>query len=94
MQKAVDFNQLRNAVLYAAKNSPFYQKTFSEKQVEMDRLNTMEDFEKLPFSDKHDLRNAYQLGLQAFRMKRCANPFIIGDNGQPCYHSLHPRGCG
>ena len=65
MQKAVDFNQLRNAVLYAAKNSPFYQKTFSEKQVEMDRLNTMEDFEKLPFSDKHELRDAYPLGLQA-----------------------------
>ncbi len=65
MQKAVDFNQLRNAVLYAAKNSPFYQKTFSEKQVEIDRINTMEDFEKLPFSDKHELREAYPLGLQA-----------------------------
>ena len=65
MQNAVDFTTLRNAVLYAAKNSPFYQKVYSEKQVDAGRIKTMEDFEGLPFSDKHELRDAYPLGLQA-----------------------------
>lgn len=30
-----------------------------------DDINTMADFEQLPFTDKGDLRNAYPLGLQA-----------------------------
>lgn len=65
MQSAVDFGTLKNAVLYAAANSPFYRKIYSEKQVSRDSLNAMEDFERLPFSDKHELRDAYPLGLQA-----------------------------
>ncbi len=35
------------------------------KDVDPDSLRTQEDFEKLPFTWKGDLRNAYPLGLQA-----------------------------
>jgi phenylacetate-CoA ligase len=41
----------------------FYRKKF--KDIDISRIQTQSDFEKLPFSDKGDLREAYPLGLQA-----------------------------
>ncbi len=41
----------------------FYQEKF--KGIEIEAIKTQQDFEKLPFTDKGDLRNAYPLGLQA-----------------------------
>ncbi len=41
----------------------FYAKKFAD--VNVDELNTKEDFEKLAFTDKLELREAYPLGLQA-----------------------------
>lgn len=35
------------------------------KDIDIDAIQTQEDFEKLPFSEKADLRDAYPLGLQA-----------------------------
>ncbi|MBP7175754.1 MAG: phenylacetate--CoA ligase [Thermoclostridium sp.] len=65
MQGSVDFNTLKNAVVYAAKNSPFYQKVYAQNGVDTDKIHSIKDFEALPFSDKHELRDAYPLGLQA-----------------------------
>jgi len=48
-----------------SKHSPFYQKIFQQAGVEAGDIKTMADFQKLPFSDKNDLRKAYPLGLQA-----------------------------
>ena len=58
-----DFTQIKKALDYAAKNSGFYKKFFDG--IDTDSINTTEDFQKLPFSDKHDLRTAYPLGIQA-----------------------------
>ena len=41
----------------------FYQEKF--KGIDISAINSKEDFEKLPFSWKGDLRDAYPLGLQA-----------------------------
>jgi phenylacetate-CoA ligase len=46
-----------------AMKSVFYQNHFSGKNAE--NIKSMEDFQKLPFTDKEDLRDAYPLGLQA-----------------------------
>lgn len=43
--------------------SPFYREKF--KDVDIAGIKTQQDFERLPFSDKGDLRQAYPLGLQA-----------------------------
>jgi len=53
---------IRNAIRHA-KKSAFY-KTFYAGVCPED-VKTKEDFEKLPFTDKEDLWNAYPLGLQA-----------------------------
>ena len=47
----------------SAMQSDFYKKHFSGLNVK--DINTMEDFQKLPYTDKEDLRMAYPLGLQA-----------------------------
>ena len=49
----------------AAANGEYYAKKFKEAGVTADDINSQSDFEKLPFSDKADLRNCYPLGLQA-----------------------------
>lgn len=43
--------------------SPFYASKF--EGIDLSDVQTQEDFEKLPFSEKDDLRSAYPLGLQA-----------------------------
>ncbi len=43
--------------------SPFYAKKF--EGIDLADVQTQADFEKLPFSEKNDLRDAYPLGLQA-----------------------------
>jgi len=56
------FNQIKKAIKHAMK-SEFYKKHYAE--IKINDLNSMDDFEKLPFTDKEDLRQAYPLGLQA-----------------------------
>ena len=46
-----------------AKKGEFYKKRFSG--IDVEDIKEMSDFEKLPFTDKEDLRGAYPLGLQA-----------------------------
>ena len=41
----------------------FYMKKF--EGIDLLAIQSQEDFEKLPFTDKSDLREAYPLGLQA-----------------------------
>jgi phenylacetate-CoA ligase len=43
--------------------SPFYAQKFAG--IDMSAIRTQEDFERLPFSEKADLREAYPLGIQA-----------------------------
>jgi len=49
--------------MHHAMNGEFYKSRF--KGIEVDDIKSMSDFEKLPFTDKDDLRQAYPLGLQA-----------------------------
>jgi phenylacetate-CoA ligase len=65
MKNLVDFTSLKWVIDYAAKNSPFYKKIFSEADIQVEKITSIDGFQKLPLSDKHDLRNAYPLGLQA-----------------------------
>ena len=55
--------QVKKTIKAALAHSDFYRKKFSG--ILPEDIRTPEDFHKLPFSDKGDLRNAYPLGLQA-----------------------------
>jgi phenylacetate-CoA ligase len=43
--------------------SPFYREKY--RDLDLSAVKTWEDFRKLPMTDKHELRDAYPLGLQA-----------------------------
>jgi len=49
--------------IQASMNGAFYKKHFDK--INVNDINSLEDFQKLPFTDKEDLRQAYPLGLQA-----------------------------
>ena len=57
------FSLLKDQFRTLKDRSPFYAKKF--EGIDLADVRTQADFEKLPFSEKADLRAAYPLGLQA-----------------------------
>ena len=57
------FSLLKDQFRTLEDRSPFYAKKF--EGIDLADVQTQADFEKLPFSEKADLRAAYPLGLQA-----------------------------
>ncbi len=57
------FDLLKAQFKTLKERSPFYAKKF--EGIDLTDVQTQADFEKLPFSEKADLRAAYPLGLQA-----------------------------
>ena len=54
---------IKNEFKTLKERSPFYAKKFAD--IDLSDVQSQEDFEKLPFSEKNDLREAYPLGIQA-----------------------------
>ena len=57
------FDVLKEEFKTLKDRSPFYAKKF--EGIDLSDVQTQEDFEKLPFSEKADLRDVYPLGLAA-----------------------------
>lgn len=55
--------KIRASIRHAMEGGTFYAQRFAG--INADDIRTEEDFRKLPFTDKGDLRGAYPLGLQA-----------------------------
>ena len=55
--------KIRESIRHAMEGGAFYAQRFAG--INADDIRTEEDFRKLPFTDKGDLRGAYPLGLQA-----------------------------
>ena len=60
--------------------------------VNVNQIQSQEDFEKLPFTWKGDLREAYPLGCSG-RENR-AYSFFLRHHRNTGHHSLYPEGCG
>lgn len=57
------FETLKNELSTIKERSPFYREKF--KDFDLSEIKSKEDFEKLPLTDKCELRDAYPLGIQA-----------------------------
>lgn len=57
------FDMIKKQFVDLKERSPFYAKIFAD--VDLSAVQTQEDFENLPFTEKADLRDAYPLGLAA-----------------------------
>lgn len=68
----------------------FYQKKL--EGINVDDIKSQEDFEKLPFTWKGDLREAYPLGLRVVPEEEIGkNTFIFRYNRYTCYYSIYKK---
>ena len=63
MMDDFQFESIMKMVSDIKERSPFYARKY--KDIDTSSIKTKEDFEKLPFTEKADLRDAYPLGLAA-----------------------------
>ncbi len=64
-KKEIQLNRLKEIVKRAYENVPYYKKRFDEMNLKPEDIQKLEDIEKLPFTTKTDLREAYPFGMFA-----------------------------
>ncbi|MGL6298322.1 MAG: phenylacetate--CoA ligase family protein [Methanobacteriaceae archaeon] len=64
-KEKIQLQRLKDTVKRAYENVPFYKKKLDEANVSVEDIQTLEDIEKLPFTTKTDLRDAYPFGMFA-----------------------------
>ncbi len=63
--ESLQWKRLNDTVAHVYHNVPFYQKAFEENEFTPEDLCSWNDFQKLPFTKKHHLRENYPFGLLA-----------------------------
>ncbi|ABR55222.1 Phenylacetate--CoA ligase [Methanococcus vannielii SB] len=56
---------LKKLLKHVSTGSKFYQEKYAECGVNLNDVKSIDDFRKLPFTEKEELRSAYPLGLQS-----------------------------
>ncbi len=64
-KKELQLEKLQQVVKQAYHNVPYYQKRFDDEGIVPEDLETLSDLEKIPFTTKADLRDAYPFGMFA-----------------------------
>ena len=64
-KEEVQLKRLQETVKLAYENVEFYRKRLDEAGIKPEDIKTLKDIEKIPFTTKSDLREAYPLGLLA-----------------------------
>ncbi|SHM29266.1 phenylacetate-CoA ligase [Caldanaerovirga acetigignens] len=82
--KELQLERLKKIVKYAYENVPFYRKLFDEKGLKPEDIKTIKDIEKIPFTTKDDLREAYPYGMFAVPLKKVVRIHASsGTTGKP-----------
>ncbi len=64
-KEKLQLKRLKDTIKKAYENVPFYEKRFDEVGIKPEDIHSLEDIEKLPFTTKTDLRDAYPFGMFA-----------------------------
>lgn len=64
-KKELQLRRLQNIVKFVYENVPFYKKHFDEVGVKVEDIQELKDIEKLPFTTKTNLREAYPFAMFA-----------------------------
>ena len=76
--------RFRAIVKYAFWRSPLYRKKFREAKVDIDKIKTVDDIKKLPFTTKQELRESYPLKAAAVPKEEIVRIQMSGGTtGQP-----------
>ena len=81
---AIQLRRLRATLERVYATVPFYRKRFEEAGITPNDINTLEDFQQLPFTTKQDLRDNYPFGMFAVPMDNVVRIHASsGTTGQP-----------
>ena len=69
--KEIQLKRLKETVHKVFKNIPFYKKKFKELKITPNEIKTLEDIQKLPFTNKNDLRDNAPFGMMARSLDNC-----------------------
>ncbi len=69
-QKTRQLEGFQNTVRHAYKNSSFYRRIFDENNLRPDDIQNLSDIEKIPYTRKNDLREAYPYGMAAVPLEQ------------------------
>lgn len=87
--------KLRRMILHCYKNVPYYRETFQRLGLTPDDIRTTDDLQKLPFIDKHIVRENFEKFVSTKGIKSLAFPgYTSGSTGMPCkflrdYHFIN-----
>ena len=83
-KEILQLERLKAAVKNAYENVPYYRKRFNELNITPDDINSLKDIEKLPFTTKDDLRDAYPFEMFAVPRKQIVEVHTSsGTTGKP-----------
>ena len=83
-KETLQLERLQKAVKRAYESVPYYKKRFDELGVKPEDIKTLKDIEKLPFTTKDDLRDAYPFGMFAVPRKEIVEVHTSsGTTGKP-----------
>ncbi len=82
--RTLQLQRLRRIVERAGSRVPFYRERFKELGIAAEDVQSLEDIQKLPFTQKTDLRDTYPFGLFASPMKEVVRLHASsGTTGKP-----------
>jgi phenylacetate-CoA ligase len=79
-REELQLKRLQEVVKQAYNNVPYYRDRFDQEGVAPEDIQTLEDIEKLPFTSKSDLRDAYPFGMFAVHGMILRGSHILGNN--------------
>lgn len=76
--------RFRRIVRYVYENCPFYRRKFKSAGIDLDKIRSVEDISKLPFTTKQELREAYPLKILCVPKEKIVRIQMSGGTtGQP-----------
>lgn len=83
-KKSLQLERLQAAIKNAYENVPYYRKRFDKINISPEDIQTLEDINKLPFTSKDDLREAYPFEMFAVPRKEIVEVHTSsGTTGKP-----------
>lgn len=81
---ALQLQRLQNVVERVVSNVPFYRDSFAQTGIDPQRIKTLDDLRRLPFTTKQDMRDSYPYGLFAAPMEEIVRIHASsGTTGKP-----------
>ncbi|MBO7510457.1 MAG: phenylacetate--CoA ligase, partial [Bacteroidales bacterium] len=69
--EALQLKRLQDTVASCYLGSPFYRKRLDSVGVTPDRIKTLDDLRRIPFTTKQDLRDTYPFGIASVPLDKC-----------------------